>query len=61
MKIPQELVDRQFEHAEWRHHLHAHPEIAFEEKHTSEFVAARLQEFGLRVHRGLAGQGSSGR
>ncbi len=41
----------------WRRHLHAHPETAFEETATAEFVAARLRSFGLEVHRGLAGTG----
>src|SRR6266571_7448579 len=41
----------------WRHDLHAHPELGFEEHRTSDFVAARLAEFGVEVHRGLAGTG----
>jgi hippurate hydrolase len=45
---------------EWRHHLHAHPETAFEEKATSEFVAEKLRSFGLDVHTGLAGTGVVG-
>jgi hippurate hydrolase len=44
----------------WRHHLHAHPETAFEEKATSAFVAERLRELGLEVHTGLAGTGVVG-
>ena len=31
----------------WRHHLHAHPETAFEEKATAAFVAERLAQMGL--------------
>lgn len=42
---------------EWRHYLHAHPETAFEEKNTSEFVANKLEEMGLEVHRGIGGTG----
>lgn len=38
----------------WRRDLHAHPELAYEEHRTSDFVAARLEEWGLEVHRGLA-------
>src|SRR5215467_4010971 len=41
----------------WRHHIHAHPETAFEEKATSAFVADKLRSFGLDVHAGLAGTG----
>ncbi len=44
----------------WRHEIHAHPETAFEEHRTSEFVAKRLGEFGIDVHKGLAGTGVVG-
>jgi hippurate hydrolase len=44
----------------WRRDLHAHPETAFEEHRTSDLVAERLAEFGLEVHRGLAGTGVVG-
>ena len=44
----------------WRRDIHAHPETAFEERRTSDFVAARLAEFGIEVHRGLAGTGVVG-
>jgi hippurate hydrolase len=43
--------------AAWRREIHAHPETAFEEHRTSDFVAAKLASFGLDVHRGLAGTG----
>lgn len=42
---------------EWRHAIHAHPETAFEEERTADYVAARLEEFGLEVKRGLAKTG----
>ncbi len=45
---------------EWRHDLHAHPELAFEEKRTAAFIAERLTSFGLEVHTGLAGTGVVG-
>ena len=44
----------------WRRALHAHPETAFEEIRTSDFVAEQLELFGIRVHRGLAGTGVVG-
>ena len=44
----------------WRRDLHAHPEIAFEEHRTAEFVATKLAEWGIAVHRGLAGTGVVG-
>jgi len=37
----------------WRQHLHQHPETAFEEFQTSEFIAEKLESFGLKVHQGL--------
>jgi len=45
---------------ELRHDLHAHPEIAFEERRTSDLVAARLRELGFDVHLGLAKTGVIG-
>ncbi len=41
----------------WRRHLHQYPETAFEENQTSDFIANKLTEFGLEVHRGLAQTG----
>ncbi|HUH85910.1 MAG TPA: M20 aminoacylase family protein [Stellaceae bacterium] len=57
MPIVNRIADYHKDLAAWRHELHAHPETAFEEKETAEFVARRLTEFGLDVHRGLAGTG----
>ena len=44
----------------WRRDIHAHPELGFEEQRTSDLVAAKLQEFGIEVHRGLARTGVVG-
>ena len=45
----------------WRRDLHAHPEVGFEEKRTSAFVAAKLREFGLDdVAEGVGGTGVVG-
>ena len=44
----------------WRRDIHAHPETAFEEHRTADFVAGKLAEFGVGVHRGLAGTGVVG-
>ncbi|MBT4887960.1 MAG: amidohydrolase, partial [Rhodospirillales bacterium] len=52
----------------WRREIHAHPELCFEEVRTSALVAEKLQEWGIKVHTGIAktgvvgvlkGQGSS--
>lgn len=45
---------------DWRHDLHRHPELAFEEHRSAGFVAEQLEHFGLEVHRGLAGTGVVG-
>jgi amidohydrolase len=42
---------------QWRRHLHQYPETAFEETQTAQFIADKLAEFGLEVHRGLATTG----
>ena len=44
----------------WRRDLHAHPETAFEEHRTSDYVARKLTEFGIDIDRGLAGTGVVG-
>jgi amidohydrolase len=46
---------------ECRRDIHAHPELGFEEKRTSDLVAGKLAEFGIEVHRGLGKTGVVGR
>ncbi len=43
-----------------RRDIHRHPELAFEEHRTSDLVAAKLEEWGYEVTRGLAGTGVVG-
>ncbi|MEX2197205.1 MAG: M20 aminoacylase family protein [Burkholderiales bacterium] len=43
-----------------RRDIHAHPELGFEEKRTSQLVADKLSEWGIEVHRGLAKTGVVG-
>ena len=45
---------------EIRRDIHAHPELAFQESRTSDLVAARLESWGVEVHRGLARTGLVG-
>ncbi|AZD07110.1 Catalyzes the cleavage of p-aminobenzoyl-glutamate to p-aminobenzoate and glutamate, subunit A [Pseudomonas chlororaphis] len=40
-----------------RQHLHAHPELSYEEFETSRLVADKLRGWGYEVHHGLAGTG----
>src|SRR5207253_6926063 len=60
MPIINRIADFHPDLTAWRHDIHAHPETAFEEHRTAELVAARLAEFGIAVHRGLAGTGVVG-
>jgi hippurate hydrolase len=60
MNILPEIAADISEMQEWRHHIHAHPETAFEETATSAFVADKLASFGLEVHTGLARTGVVG-
>ena len=57
MNIVPEIAALDAEMRGWRHHLHAHPETAFEEAATSAYVADKLRSFGLDVHTGLAKTG----
>jgi amidohydrolase len=43
-----------------RRHIHQHPELSFNEEKTAAFVAARLKEYGIEVHEGIAGHGLVG-
>jgi metal-dependent amidase/aminoacylase/carboxypeptidase family protein len=45
----------------WRRDIHAHPELGFEEQRTSDLVAAKLEEFGIEVTRGIGKTGLVGR
>jgi metal-dependent amidase/aminoacylase/carboxypeptidase family protein len=41
-----------------RRHLHAHPELGFEEHETAAFIAERLRSFGLEVQTGVGRESS---
>lgn len=41
----------------WRHHLHARPEVAFEEQQTALYVASVLEDLGYAVVPGIGGTG----
>jgi len=46
MPIVNRIADLQREIAEWRHDLHAHPELLFDVTRTAGTVAEKLREFG---------------
>ena len=60
MPVINRIADFHDDMTAWRRDLHAHPETAFQEKRTSDIVAARLEEFGIDFHRGLATTGVVG-
>ena len=39
---------------DWRHELHMHPQISFEEEYASNKVVNLLKDFGIEVHDGIA-------
>lgn len=60
MSIITQIADFHQQMIAWRHDIHAHPELAFEEQRTSDIVARKLESFGIEVHRGLAKTGVVG-
>ena len=60
MTIKKEIISLIPEMEKWRQHIHQYPEIAYEEKETSDFIAKKLEEFGIEVHRGFGGTGLVG-
>ncbi len=40
-----------------RRHIHAHPELSFNETQTASFLAAKLEKLGYRVKRNVGGTG----
>ena len=45
---------------EWRHDLHMHPQLSFEEEYAAAKVSTLLKEFGIEVHSGIARTGVVG-
>ena len=60
MPVHNRIADFTPDMTEWRRDLHAHPELGFEEHRTSAIVAAKLEEWGIEVTRGIAGTGLVG-
>ena len=59
-KVLPGIAEAAVEMVELRQHIHAHPELAYEEFATSDLVAARLADWGYEVHQGLGGTGVVG-
>lgn len=60
LQIPESIQSLAPSMTQWRRHLHAHPELAFAEFKTADFIAQRLAEFGIEVHRGVGVTGLVG-
>ncbi|WP_119300691.1 M20 aminoacylase family protein [Dongia deserti] len=60
MQINESVQGIQSEMTEWRRHLHAHPELGFEEHATAHFIAERLRGWGIDTVTGIAGTGVVG-
>jgi amidohydrolase len=60
MTVIKEIKQFHDEMTEWRRDIHQHPELKFEENCTADLVAAKLKEFGIEIHRGLAKTGVVG-
>lgn len=52
-----DLLPLQDELAAIRHHIHRHPELAFNEHGTAGYIADKLREWGYAVTTGIAGTG----
>ncbi|TEA77207.1 M20 aminoacylase family protein [Allopusillimonas ginsengisoli] len=57
MKLTDEIID---DMKGWRHHLHAHPELAFEEFSTAKMVATVLRSYGIQVYEAVGRTGVVG-
>lgn len=60
MPLIDDIVAMQDELVAWRRDIHAHPELGFAEHRTADFVAAKLEEFGIQVTRGIGKTGLVG-
>jgi amidohydrolase len=60
MPILERIAALQGEMTAWRRDIHSHPELGFEEHRTAGVVAAKLEEFGIEVHRGIGKTGVVG-
>ena len=60
MNIKKKIEQITPEMLKWRHSIHSKPEIAYQEKDTSDFISKKLREFGIEVHQGIGKTGVVG-
>lgn len=56
-KLRLEIRSLQPQLVEWRRHLHQRPELGFKEDLTAEFIAQKLQKWGIQHETGIAKTG----
>ena len=61
MNLIPEILDSAAGIQDIRRNIHAHPELRFEEKRTSDLVAEALSSWGITVYRGMGKTGVVGR
>jgi hippurate hydrolase len=60
MRLVEPILAFQTELEQIRRDLHAHPELCYEEQRTADVIAARLEDWGIPVVRGLGKTGVVG-
>ena len=60
MNLIPELIKSAPTYGALRRHIHAHPELGFEEVETAALVAEKLEAMGIEVHKGLGTTGVVG-
>ncbi|WP_442582487.1 M20 aminoacylase family protein [Mesorhizobium sp. ASY16-5R] len=60
MKLVPSVQQLEGEMTAWRRHLHANPELGFEEVETARFVAERLRSWGIETAEGVGRTGVVG-
>src|SRR5579864_8425491 len=61
MPVIDKIIATHDELTGWRRDIHSQPELGFEETRTAEFVAQKLEQFGVEVTRGVGKTGVVGR
>ena len=57
MQVIESILADAAQIAALRRNIHAHPELCFEEKRTSDLIAEQLAAWGIPIHRGLGTTG----
>ena len=60
MTVIKEITENNSKYMSWRKQLHSIPELAYKENETSNFIAEKLESFGIPIVRGLGKTGLVG-